>query len=113
MVGEDEPLYVALRSGSTVEIGGKHMMRKDTGTTYRIVVRRELSRAYAVAFEGMEIETKDGDTILTGEVMDQPHLYGILERINGLGLQLLSVQALSDDVHPNARGNREPEDSEL
>jgi hypothetical protein len=42
----------------------------------------------------MKMETKDRETILTGEVIDQPHLFGILDRINGLGLELLSVQAL-------------------
>jgi hypothetical protein len=68
-------------------------MHKGTGTVYRIVVRSELSDRYAVAFEGMEMETKDGDTILTGDVIDQSHLHAILARINGLGLQLMSVQA--------------------
>jgi len=75
------------------------MMSKGTGTIYRIVVRSELSDTYAVAFEGMEMETKAGQTILTGKVIDQPHLYGILDRINGLGLELLSVQALPKDAH--------------
>ena len=84
------------------------MMHKDTGTVYRIVVRSELSNRYAFAFEGMEMETKHGETILTGEVIDQPHLYGILSRINGLGLKLVSVQALPEDVHPSAGGSREP-----
>jgi hypothetical protein len=84
------------------------MLRKGTGTVYRIVVRSELSNRYAAAFEGMEMETKDGDTILTGKVIDQPHLYGILARINGLGLELLSVQALPEDAHPSAERNREP-----
>ena len=79
------------------------MMRiKGKGTVYRIVVRRELSDRFALAFEGMKMQTKDGDTILTGEVKDQPHLFGILDRINGLGLELLSVQALSEDAHPSA-----------
>jgi hypothetical protein len=73
--------------------GGKQMIRKGTGTVYRIVVRSELSDTYAVAFEGMEMETKNGDTILTGEILDQPHLHGILARINGLGLELLSVES--------------------
>jgi hypothetical protein len=86
---------------------GKQMMRKGVGTVYRIVVRSELSNRYAVAFEGMEMETKNGDTILTGEVIDQPHLYGILDRINGLGLKLLSVQALPEDAHPSAERKRE------
>ena len=86
-----------------MEIGGKRMMRK--GTTYRIVVGSELSDTYAVAFEGMEMETRDGETILTGEIIDQPHLYGILGRINGLGLRLLSVQAL-EDARPGAQRRR-------
>ena len=84
------------------------MMHKDTGTVYRIVVRSELSDRYAVAFEGMKMETKDGETILTGEVIDQPHLFGILDRINALGLELLSVRALPEDAHPSAERNREP-----
>ena len=82
-------------------------MGEGTGTVYRIVWRSKLSDRYAVAFEGMKMETKDGETILTREVIDQPHLFGILDRINGLGLELLSVQALPDDAHSNAEGERE------
>ena len=96
-----------------MEIGGDQMMRRGSGRVYRIVVRSELSVTYAVAFEGMEMETKNGDTVLTGRIIDQPQLYGILERINGLGLELLSVEALPEDAYPSDRGNREPEDSEL
>jgi hypothetical protein len=96
-----------------MESGGKQLMHKGTGTIYRIVVRSELSDKYAVAFEGMEMETKSGDTILTGEVIDQPHLYGILDRINGLGLKLVSVQALPEDAHPCAGGKREPEEPKI
>jgi hypothetical protein len=93
--------------------GGKHMTRKRTRRrVYRIVVRSELSDTYAVAFEGMEMEAKAGDTTLTGEIIDQPHLYGILERINGLGLELLSVEVL-DDARPSAERSREPEEPEL
>jgi hypothetical protein len=62
------------------------------GKIYRIVVRGELSERYAEAFEGMDMQTKTGLTVLTGEV-NQPHLHGILERINGLGLELLSVES--------------------
>jgi len=74
---------------------------------YRIVVRSELSERYAAAFEGMQMETKDGKTILIGEIIDQPHLFGILDRINGLGLQLLSVQLLPEETHWDTQG--EPE----
>jgi len=91
---------------TVTESGGKQMMPKGTGTVYRIVVRSELSDRYAVAFEGMEMETKNGETILTGDVIDQPHLHGILARINGLGLQLMSVQALPKDAHPGPERKR-------
>jgi hypothetical protein len=96
-----------------MEIGGKQKMGRGTEKVYRIVVRSELSTVYAVAFEGMEMEARDGDTVLTGRVIDQPQLYGILERINGLGLELLSVESLSDDAKQGARANRVPEDPEL
>ena len=96
-----------------MESGGKQMMHKGTGTVYRIVVQSELSDKYAVAFEGMEMETKSGNTILTGEVIDQPHLYGILGRINGLGLKLVSVQALPEGAQWSTEGKQESEEPEL
>jgi outer membrane PBP1 activator LpoA protein len=96
-----------------MESGSKQMMRKGSGTVYRIIVRSELGDRYAVAFEGMQMDTKSGNTVLTGKIIDQPHLYGILDRINGLGLELLSVQALPEDAHPSTEGIRDPEVSEL
>ena len=66
------------------------------------VVGASIAFYYASGFEGMEMETKNGQTILSGEVKDQPHLFGILERLNSLGLELLSVQALKEDAPPSA-----------
>jgi outer membrane PBP1 activator LpoA protein len=71
------------------------MRKKGTAKVYRIVVKSELGDRYVSAFEGMRMETRDGQTILTGEVKDQSHLFGILQRLNDLGLELLSVQVLS------------------
>ena len=84
------------------------MRNKGKGTLYRIVVRSELTDRYASAFEGMEMETKNGQTILTGEVKDQPHLFGILDRLNNLGMDLLSVQTLSEEARPIAEGPGPP-----
>ena len=75
-----------------MESGGKQRMRKGTGTVYRIVVRDELSESLATAFE--EMEPKAGQTILTGEVVDQSYLHGILTRISSLGLKLVSVESM-------------------
>ncbi|HEX2742452.1 MAG TPA: hypothetical protein VHM69_18575 [Rubrobacter sp.] len=73
-----------------------------TKTVYRIVVRDELSERYAMAFEGMEMKIKNGQTILTGEIIDQPHLHGILGLINGFGLKLISVESLTDELEDDA-----------
>jgi hypothetical protein len=75
--------------------------KKRTGKVYRIVVRSELCDRCASAFEGMRMETQDGQTILTGLVKDQPHLLGVLDRLYGLGLELLSVQGLPEDARPS------------
>jgi hypothetical protein len=78
------------------------MRKKATKTVYRIVVRGELSDRDAVGFEGMQLQTKNGLTILTGEIIDEPHLHGILNRVNALGLGLLSVRPLPEEVHGSA-----------
>jgi outer membrane PBP1 activator LpoA protein len=82
--------------------------KKGMKTVYRIVARSELGERYASAFEGMRMETEDGQTILTGELKDQPHLFGVLNRINGLGLELLRVHALPEDANPSVLGHPEP-----
>jgi len=73
-----------------------------TRTIYRIVVGAELSERYARAFEGMEMDTKSGQTILTGEVIDQAHLHGILDRIHGLGLELVRVEPMPEESQDDA-----------
>lgn len=89
------------------------MIRRGTGRVYRIVVRSELGDTYAVAFEGMEMEARNGDTVLTGRIIDQSQLYGILERVNSLGLELLSVEALPNEVHQGDESELEQEEPEL
>jgi len=96
-VGEVRPSSRALTSENVVESGGKQVTHMGTRTVYQIVVRGELSERYAMAFEGMEMEIKNGQTVLTGEVKDQSHLHGILDRIGALGLKLVSVENLSEN----------------
>ena len=79
-----------------MESGNNQGTRMGTKFVYRIVVRDELSERYAIAFEGMEMKIKNGQTILTGEIIDQPHLHGILDRIGALGLKLVSVEDMSE-----------------
>jgi hypothetical protein len=59
---------------------------------YRLVVRGELDDRFAYLFAGMTMTTSAGNTILTGDVIDQAHLHGLIQRIEELGLELVSVQ---------------------
>ena len=79
-----------------MESGDNQGPRMGTKIVYRIVVRDELSERYAIALEGMEMKIKNEQTILTGEIIDQPHLHGILDRIGALGLKLVSVEDMSE-----------------
>jgi hypothetical protein len=61
--------------------------------SYQIIVRGELSRRYRTVFEGMTLAVGDGQTTITGPVLDQTHLRGLLDRVGDLGLELVSVKA--------------------
>ena len=63
---------------------------------YELVVRGELGDRFAVLFDGMRLERRNGTTALTGAVVDQPRLHGLIERIQDLGLELVSVNPLHD-----------------
>ena len=63
-------------------------------THYQITVRGRLSDALVAAFEGLSATPSAAGTVLCGEIADQAALYGVLERIESLGLELLSVCAL-------------------
>ena len=59
---------------------------------YRITVRGRLGDWFASAFDGMAIESANGDTVLVGELVDQAQLYGIIERLRDFGLDLVRVE---------------------
>ena len=69
-------------------------------TVYRIVVRGELRARYVPAFEGMTLATDDGQTAITGPVIDQAHLHGLLNRIGDLGLELVSINPTPEPAAP-------------
>ena len=64
---------------------------------YCLVVEGELGARYASAFDGMTISAHDGMTEISGSIVDQSHLQGLLERIASLGLRLRSVTPLVAD----------------
>jgi len=62
-----------------------------TASRYRIVLRGRLSERFESAFEGMALEPGPNQTVLVGDVRDQAHLYGLLDRLRDFGIDLLAV----------------------
>jgi hypothetical protein len=63
-------------------------------TTYEITVRGELSDTLLAAFDGLQASHRAAHTVLRGELADQAALFGVLERIEALGLELLEVRSV-------------------
>jgi hypothetical protein len=59
---------------------------------YRICVRGRLTERLAAVLEGMTLQGGAVNSVFAGEVKDQSQLYGFLDRLRDLGLELISVQ---------------------
>lgn len=68
---------------------------KEQGRRYQIVVRGHLEPHWQPWFNGMDITNiPAGEAVLSGLVVDQAMLQGLLTKIQDLGLTLISVQCL-------------------
>jgi len=65
---------------------GSHSRRR-----YEIVVRGRLSSRYECAFDNATLVPRRGQTMLRAELIDQSQLYGLLNRLRDLGIELVSV----------------------
>jgi hypothetical protein len=76
----------------------------DLSTIYQIRVKGHLDRQWSVWFDDLMITLdEDGTTLLTGPVVDDAALHGLLKKVRDSGMRLLSVnriesgQAATDD----------------
>ena len=76
---------------------------------YQIRIKGHLGRQWTAWFGGLSITLEDnGDTLLTGPVVDQAALHGLLRKVRDLGMPLLAViqlqpnQAHALDASPNS-----------
>jgi hypothetical protein len=61
------------------------------GQPYEFVLRGEIGDRFGLWFEGMRLQRTPGHTVLAGVMLDQAHLLGVIERIQELGIELVSV----------------------
>ena len=63
-----------------------------TQSVYQIRLQGHLSDEWAEWFDGLVVTLEEnGETLLTGPVMDQSALHGLLRKVRDLGMPLLSV----------------------
>jgi hypothetical protein len=62
---------------------------------YQIKLKGHLGREWTDWFEGLAITLEDsGDTVLTGPVVDQAALHGLLKKARDLGMPLVAVNCV-------------------
>ena len=67
-------------------------------TIYQIRIKGHLGRQWTDWFGGLTITLEDnGDTLLTGPVIDQAALHGLLKKVRDLGMPLVSVICVKSD----------------
>jgi hypothetical protein len=75
------------------------------GTTqpsrYRVVVRGRVGSELAGTFEHLELDSNGGESSLTGTFADQAQLLGLLDRLQDLGIPIVSVNPVADAAHGN------------
>jgi hypothetical protein len=81
----------------------------DAPATYRITIQGRLDDSWSDHFGGMIIRVEreaDGSslTVLTGRLVDQAALYGVLNALYGLGFALLSVERVPTEESDKSRG---------
>jgi len=73
---------------------------------YQIRIKGHLRREWSDWFEGLTITVQDlGETLLTGPVVDQAALHGLLKKVRDLGMPLLSVMSVKPGQAETSNGN--------
>jgi hypothetical protein len=72
--------------------------KADQPMVYQVRIKGHLSPRWADWFEGLTITLdENGDTLITGPVVDQAALHGLLKRVRDSGVPLLSVNTVGAD----------------
>jgi hypothetical protein len=61
---------------------------------YEVCVRGHLGETIRAAFPALQARTRGDETVLTGVLVDQAALFGVLAEIEVLGLELIEIRRL-------------------
>ena len=76
-------------------------------TVYQIRIKGHLGPQWTDWFGGLAVAMEeDGDTLLTGPIVDQAALYGLLKKVRDLGMPLVSVNCIEPGP-TNTSGGKE------
>jgi hypothetical protein len=86
----------------------EHNPSLDQPEIYQIRLKGHLGREWTDWFEGLTITLEEnGDTLLTGPLVDQSALHGLLKKVRDLGLPLVSVVPFQSNEYPSYRSKGE------
>ncbi len=78
---------------------------------YEIRIKGHLEHRWAAWFDGLSLTAlHDGTTVISGPVVDQAALHGVLHKLRDVGIPLISLTLLSPDTSAasNRRATRGP-----
>jgi hypothetical protein len=74
--------------------------------SYEVRVEGILGSEWSAWFDALEITTDGSQSVLSGQLVDDAALHGVLLRIRDLGIQLISVRRL-DPGGQSTEGDRQ------
>lgn len=74
---------------------------------YEIRIEGVLGERWTGWFEGLQLSSENGETIISGPMADQPALHGALVKVRDLGMSLISVRRLD----PGEAGKATPKEA--
>jgi hypothetical protein len=79
--------------------------KTDRPMIYQIRIKGHLGQQWAEMFDGLTLTLEEnGDTLITGAVIDQAALHGLLRKVRDLGMPLLSVNSVGNGAQESPTG---------
>jgi hypothetical protein len=89
----------------------EHSLEDNTNQSmiYQIRIQGHLDHQWTEWFAGLTITLEeDGTTLLTGKVIDQAALHGLLKKVRDLGIPLLAIKSIEPGPQDALGSNQIP-----